>query len=478
MYSLLRSVALLFALFTAITFAVHPVEVRGQNFVDTVTNKRLMIIGVDYQPGGQAGYKPDSREDPLSNGTICLRDAALLQRLGVNTIRVYNVDPTINHDECASIFNGVGIYMIIDVNSPLGGESINRADPAGSYHVGYLSRIFGVVENFKGYPNTLGFFAANEVINDMATVKDNPQYIRAVQRDLKNYIAKHADRNIPVGYSAADVRDVLKDTWAYLECAIDGDDDDQSRADFFGLNSYSWCGADATFQTAGYDVLVDTFKDSTIPVFFSEYGCNKPEGVPRPFNEALSLYGEDMTALSGGLVYEYSQEESDYGLVLINENATVTLRKDYDNLESQYNKLDLNLLQEADPTATSRNPSECSEDLLSDAFDKNFTIPSPPDGAEDLINNGIDNPVQGKLVEVRETNVPMAAYGSTGVQIQNLAINLLSNDGTNTPGGDATSPSGTTAAPSPSSTNGGAPSRLKGRCSILIAVFAMVLILL
>jgi hypothetical protein len=75
----------------------------------------------------------------------------------VNTIRVYNVDPTLNHDECASIFNGVGIYMVIDVNSPLGGESINRADPKSSYHVGYLSRIFGVVENFKGYPNTLGF---------------------------------------------------------------------------------------------------------------------------------------------------------------------------------------------------------------------------------------------------------------------------------------------------------------------------------
>jgi len=31
-----------------------------------------------------------------------------MQRLGVNSIRVYNVDPDLNHDECASIFNGVG----------------------------------------------------------------------------------------------------------------------------------------------------------------------------------------------------------------------------------------------------------------------------------------------------------------------------------------------------------------------------------
>lgn len=137
------------------------------------------LTHLDSQPGGQSGYKPQDREDPLSNGTVCLRDAALLQRLGVNTIRVYNVDPTINHDECASIFNGVGIYMIIDVNSPLGGQSIDRSNPARSYHEGYLSRIFGVVENFKTYPNTLAFFAANEVMNDVGTARgDNPRYIR------------------------------------------------------------------------------------------------------------------------------------------------------------------------------------------------------------------------------------------------------------------------------------------------------------
>lgn len=45
--------------------------------------------------------------DPLSNGTVCLRDAALMQRLGVNAVRVYNVSPDLNHDLCASIFNAV-----------------------------------------------------------------------------------------------------------------------------------------------------------------------------------------------------------------------------------------------------------------------------------------------------------------------------------------------------------------------------------
>jgi len=30
-----------------------------------------------------------------------------LMDVGVNAIRVYNVDPDLNHDECASIFNTV-----------------------------------------------------------------------------------------------------------------------------------------------------------------------------------------------------------------------------------------------------------------------------------------------------------------------------------------------------------------------------------
>lgn len=163
---------------------MHPIAVQGQDFVDTTTKKRFTILGVDYQPGGQGGYKPQEKRDPLTDKNVCLRDAIMLQRLGVNTIRVYNVDPTLNHDDCASIFNAAGIYMIVDVNGPFSGESINRAEPWTSYFSGYLTRIFGVVENFKGYPNTLAFFSANEVMNDLSTAKVNPQYIRVCHTSM------------------------------------------------------------------------------------------------------------------------------------------------------------------------------------------------------------------------------------------------------------------------------------------------------
>lgn len=96
----------------------------------------------------------------------------------VNTIRIYNLDPTLNHDLCASIFNRVGIYMLLDVNSPLAGESLDRGNPGESYNTDYLKRIFSIVEAFKGYPNTLGFFAGNEVINDGGSSSVVPPYLR------------------------------------------------------------------------------------------------------------------------------------------------------------------------------------------------------------------------------------------------------------------------------------------------------------
>ena len=57
--------------------ASNPIVVQGQDFIDSVTNKRFMVLGVDYQEGGQGA--DFSIGDPLTNATRCLRDAALMQ---------------------------------------------------------------------------------------------------------------------------------------------------------------------------------------------------------------------------------------------------------------------------------------------------------------------------------------------------------------------------------------------------------------
>lgn len=94
--SLKLRVALL-ALFVSFVAAVQNIKVQGSDYVNNITSDRFQIIGVAYQPGGSAGFIAGSGIDPLSNGTLCLRDAALMQRLGINTIRVYNLDPSLNH---------------------------------------------------------------------------------------------------------------------------------------------------------------------------------------------------------------------------------------------------------------------------------------------------------------------------------------------------------------------------------------------
>lgn len=432
----LKSTLLAFCATTAL--AVQTLEIKGSNFVNSVTGDRLQIVGVAYQPGGQAAYNPASGLDPLSDGAVCLRDAALMQRLGVNAIRVYNVDPDLDHDLCASIFNAVGIYMLIDVNSPLAGESIDRSNPSGSYTSSYLNRTFAVVEAFKTYPNTLLFFSGNEIVNDVPTGNSTPPYIRAVTRDLKNYIAKHSTRSIPVGYSAADVRTILLDTWNYLQCSISNGTSDPSRVDLFALNSYSWCG-DSSYTTSGYDVLVGDFSNTSVPVFFSEYGCNNP--APRVFTEVPVLYGPLMTpVLSGGLVYEYSQETSDYGLVNINTNGSAELLGDYDTFQKQLNTLNVTTLQGAAAQNTTVTPPDCSSSLITESgFANDFTIPSPPAGADDLINNGIANAPVGKLVSVTTTTVTQQVQGSNGQILQNLTITPLKDDESNSPSGQSAS---------------------------------------
>lgn len=107
-------------------------------------------------------------------------------------------------------------------------------------------------------------------------------------RDLKAYAAARGGRALPVGYSAADFRDVLVDTSNYLQCTIEGESSPDSRSDFFALNSYSWCGAEATFQSSTYAQLAEDFASTTIPVFFSEFGCIVPS--PRAFKEIPVLY--------------------------------------------------------------------------------------------------------------------------------------------------------------------------------------------
>jgi len=433
MFSIKSSIFALLATTVGVTYAVPPVSIQGPNFVDG-NGKRFKIVGIDYQPGGQSAFKGGS--DPLSDSKACLRDAALMQQLGVNTVRVYNLDQTISHDECMSIFNEAGIYMILDVNTPF--ISLYRTNTAKSYNAKYLERVFGMIESFKNYDNTLGFFGANEVMNNLANAQEPPPFIRAVIRDMKQYIAQNSKRQLFVGYSAADVRDILEDTWAYMQCSMG--EDDPSQSDFFALNSYSWC-AKSNIQKSGYNTLQDIFSKSAIPVFFSEYGCN--EGIEhRIFTEVPAIYGPEMDSLSGGLVYMWTQDTSDFGLVSIAGDKSAHLLPDFDNLQKELNGLDTSQIASAPLFDSSAKAPSCSSSLIKEkSFSTNFKLPAAPSEAENWIKNGVptESYYAGHMVDISSLKSTYGAVGSSGQKIQNLAVNPISDNSINVPSGAVTS---------------------------------------
>ena len=195
--------------------------------------------------------------DPIADVNGCKRDIAEFKKLGINTVRVYTVDNTMNHDACMSALADAGIYLVLDVNTPK--YSLNRADPSSSYNDVYLQNVFATIDAFAKYDNTLAFFSGNEVINDAGSTQAAP-YVKAVTRDMRQYIGTRGYRKIPVGYSAADVSENRKEMAEYMNC---GSDDE--RSDFFAFNDYSWCDP-SSFTTSGWDQKVKNFTDYSIPL--------------------------------------------------------------------------------------------------------------------------------------------------------------------------------------------------------------------
>ncbi|KAK5828064.1 Glucanosyltransferase-domain-containing protein [Linnemannia elongata] len=315
----LPTLALVAAVALHAASASNIITIKGTKFFDSVTKDQFFINGVAYQPRTLAG----ASTDPLAKPNDCRRDFALMKELGLNTIRVYQVDAFQNHDECMKALEEAGMYLILDLASSE--HSIIRTSP--QYDTKMWGNVRNTIDAFKGYSNTLGFFVGNEVTSDSKTTAASA-YVKALLRDTKAYIRSSAPRLIPVGYANNDDPEIRLQIQDYFNC---GPNDE--RVDFFGINLYEWCGDSTTYQTSGYVDRTADIASYSIPVFLSEYGCNLVS--PRTFPEVKSIFGPDMTnTWSGGIVYEWSQEENNYGLVQINGDNSVSLLPDFQALKT------------------------------------------------------------------------------------------------------------------------------------------------
>jgi len=343
-----------------------PITVKGNAFFQG--NNRFYIRGVDYQPGGSSNLV-----DPLADEATCTRDIAWFKKLGINTARIYTVDNTADHTACMAALADAGIYLVLDVNTPL--YSLNRATPAPSYNAVYLQNVFATIDKFANFTNTLAFFSGNEVVNDDTTTSAAP-YVKAVTRDMRQYIGSRGYRKIPVGYSAADVDSNRLEMAEFMNCGTDDE-----RSDFFAFNDYSYCDP-SSFQISGWDQKVKNFTGYGIPIFLSEYGCNTNT---RKFQEVADLYSINMTRVySGGLVYEFSEEGSKYGLGTIS-GSTFTPGPDFFALQTAFSNT-------ANPTgdggynstggASACPPKSANWNVAND------NLPAIPAGAVAFMKNG------------------------------------------------------------------------------------------
>lgn len=100
--------------------------------------------------------------DPLADANSCARDVPQLQELGVNAVRVYSVNPALDHDACMKALDDAGIYVLLDVSLPLNG-SIDRASP--TWDTSLLDEYMRTINVFNRYSNILGYNIGNEVVN-------------------------------------------------------------------------------------------------------------------------------------------------------------------------------------------------------------------------------------------------------------------------------------------------------------------------
>lgn len=127
----------LFLTFASVVQAIPSVQRFGRYLYTNEGTTRFYIKGIAYQNQGYSCFhylrsltlkcvflgfvtttvnnpflQPTTFIDSLANLSTCQRDLTFLQQLTVNTIRVYSVNSSLNHDGCMNLFSQNGIYTM------------------------------------------------------------------------------------------------------------------------------------------------------------------------------------------------------------------------------------------------------------------------------------------------------------------------------------------------------------------------------
>lgn len=332
----LRPAAALAVVASFVASSVHaiPRVTRTGRYLYQEDGTRFYIKGIAYQEQGEViesednqFLEPSTFIDPLAIPAACTRDVEYLRQASINTIRVYSVNSSLNHDACMRTFSDAGIYTIIDLALPMNG-SIDRLAPSWSSNL--LDQYLRTIDVFSQYDNVLAYNIGNEVVLGDST--QIAPYVKAAARDTKAYL-KSKNYNQLVGYAAINGASTFRNTLAdYLSCGSE-----ETSIDLYGLNDYSWCGA-SSFESS-WAGTHSQFADYNVVAYLSEYGCIS--SPPRLWTEAAALLSSDMADVwSGGIAFSYFPAASaagQFGMVTVSADGnSITTSADWDALVTQY----------------------------------------------------------------------------------------------------------------------------------------------
>lgn len=305
-----------------------PPVVQGKRFFDSISGNYIPVKGMAYYPRPNAGELADSDSvDYFSEQYryIWEPDLQNFKELGINTLRIYAVDPTVDHSSFMCALQQAGIYVIVGLLADCKdcGIGPNTNDLETCYPASLKTRGQYIIQVFSKYPNVLAFSAGNEVslFATNKTIENNAPCQKQFIRDMRAYKAKCGIRDIPVGVVVADPSSEERETNALYYNCRSNTSDSLENAEFYGINSYLHCDGSATTveDLNGYTQLLSDFSDyqMNIPVVISEFGC-RSRSFPtidgfqsqRTWLQIDAIYSPDyLQEFAGGVIFEYSAEK-------------------------------------------------------------------------------------------------------------------------------------------------------------------------
>jgi hypothetical protein len=186
-----------------------PAVIRGKHFYDSVSGAYLAIKGINYYPRPNSGALVQTNSIDFFTEdfrAVWERDIVYFKELNVNVLRVYAVNPGLNHDGFMCALQAAGIYLIVGLAADSPDSAITSAAAPDCYPAALKTRGQFIISEFARYDNVLAFSAGNE-ISLVTTLGVNEPCQKQFIRDMRAFIQKCSStiRHIPIGLAIADV---------------------------------------------------------------------------------------------------------------------------------------------------------------------------------------------------------------------------------------------------------------------------------